>query len=76
MSLQTVKICDIDRCGKVATDTLENFLYTRWLDNGSEMVLLKDIDLCGSHYMKYKSQIPAVKINGDNAHLSNERTVL
>jgi hypothetical protein len=75
MSTQTLKICDIDRCSLVAFKTVEKFIYTRWLDNGTELVFQENVDLCTRHHYAYVTAVPVVHINGDNAHRRQQEDI-
>ena len=72
MSMQQVAICDIDKCEEKAIQQIRDFLYIKWTDQGQELVLMDDVDLCSKHYWAYMQKIPVVHIEGSNAHRNHE----
>lgn len=75
MSTQSVKICDIDNCGQIATDTWKDFLYQVQGAMGYSYKLIHNVDLCAKHDGQYSRAIPLVHIKGDNAHRGHEEDI-
>lgn len=75
MSVRKVNMCDVDDCRQIANNQLKDFLYTQWTDNGTNLILLKDVDLCDTHDYQYRTRVPVVHIGGDNAHRGQEEDI-
>lgn len=71
MSTETLKMCDVQNCGKVAQHTLEyvtvaNFnINQERMDNSDGLHIWTSIgvDMCGEHEYEYRTSLPKMKLN-------------
>lgn len=71
MSTETVKICDIQNCGKVAHHTLDYFTIAvrdinqerQRAEDGLHLWTSIGVDLCGGHEHEYRTSLPELKLN-------------
>lgn len=71
MSVETMRMCDVQKCGKVAQHTLEyvtvgvrdiNQKKKRYED-GLQIWTSVGVDLCGEHEYAYRTALPEIKLN-------------
>lgn len=71
MSTETLKMCDVQNCGKVAHHTLEYVTVGVWdinqkpkrAEDGLHIWTLVGVDLCGEHEYEYRTKLPQMKLN-------------
>lgn len=70
MSKQTVRICDVEKCGLVAQHTLE-YVTVAVRDINQKAMRYEDglhiwtsvgVDLCGAHEYAYRTGLPELKL--------------
>lgn len=71
MSTETVKMCDVQNCGKVAQHTLEYVTVANFNINQEQMDTSDGlhiwtsvgVDMCGEHEYEYRTSLPKMKLN-------------
>lgn len=71
MSTETLKMCDVQNCGKTAQHTLEYMTVaardinqeTNRREDGLHLWTSVGVDLCGIHEYRYRAGLPQIKLN-------------
>ena len=71
MSTETIKMCDVQNCGKVSQHTLEYVTVavrdinpiTTEFEEGLFIWTSEDVDMCGEREYLYRTSLPQIKLN-------------